>query len=42
VGVVVAAIAVRYILRSGLNKVQPSAAAPEVTPATPAATAAPR
>jgi len=42
VGGVVAAIWVGYYLRSGLNKAQPSGAAPEVTPAPPTAGAAPR
>ena len=41
VGAALAAIGVGYILRSGLNKPQPSGAASEVT-ATPAATGAPR
>src|SRR5829696_7030140 len=42
IGVVIAAIWVGYYLRSGLNKAQPSGAAPEVTPAPPTAGAAPR
>jgi uncharacterized protein len=42
VGGVAAAIWVGYFLRSGLNKAQPSGAAPEVTPAPPTAGAAPR
>jgi len=41
-GGVAAAIWVGYFLRSGLNKAQPSGAAPEVTPAPPTAGAAPR
>jgi membrane protease YdiL (CAAX protease family) len=41
-GGVAAAIWVGHYLRSGLNKAQPSGAAPEVTPAPPTAGAAPR
>jgi uncharacterized protein len=42
VGVVIGAIWVGYYLRSGMNEAQSGGAAPEVPPATPAATAAPK
>src|SRR5215207_4019857 len=42
IGVVIGAIWVGYYLRSGMNKAQEAEAVPEVTPATPAATAASR
>jgi len=41
-GGVTAAIWVGYFLRRGLNRPQPGGAVPEVTPASPAATGAPR
>jgi uncharacterized protein len=42
IGTVIGAIWVGYYLRSGMNEVQSGGAAPEVPPATPAATAAPK
>jgi membrane protease YdiL (CAAX protease family) len=42
IGVAIGAIWVGYYLRSGMNQVQSGGEAPEVTPATPAATAASR
>jgi membrane protease YdiL (CAAX protease family) len=42
VGVVIGAIWVGYYLRSGMNEARSGGAAPEVPPATPAATAAPK
>jgi membrane protease YdiL (CAAX protease family) len=42
IGVVLGAIWLSYYLRSGMNQVQSGGEAPEVTPATPAATAASR
>ena len=42
IGVVIGAIGVGYYLRSGMNEAQSGGPAPEVMPATPATTAAPR